>query len=234
MENNNANSQDIMGNYSDNDFRRIHPDVIKDNEFFTVLYKKTNSNTDEINKLYKSLLDIRRLLTEELSPYKAIDFKELPFRLIEMENDIKISKNLIEGLKSEILGEGIINDPLSNEKTNVNLKDYVKLLSTGLKISTERIETLHYKMDCLNTELLQKVKKDLSNESARVLDEFRANLKKSLFKIEELLNDKVDRFNFDEFSKKLDLKIFQEISKKLDKRELNKNTHQINKKVLYF
>lgn len=205
--------------------------IIKDNEFLVLLNSRTLSNTDEINKLYESLLDIRKVMTEELSVYKVIDFKELPFRLIEMENEIKNSKTLVEELKVEILGEGVITDPITNEKTTANFKDFVKMLGTGLKLSTERIENLHYKMDCLNNEILLKVKKDLSNESSRILDEFRASLKKSLWKIETLLNDKVDRFNFEEFSKKLDVKIFQEISKKLDKRELNKNTHLINRKV---
>ena len=41
----------------------------------------------------------------------------------------------------------------------------------------------------------------------------------------------MDKFNLDEFGKKVDNKINNEMGKKIDKQELNKNNSRINKKV---
>jgi len=218
---------------------RLNPDEIKQliinliqgNKQISQIDSRVSVNTIEINKLYDSLVDVRRILTDQLSFHKLIDMKELPIRLCEIESEIKNLKDKMEEVRKEFLTDEVHNDPVKNEKVVSNFKEFVKILSNGLKISTERIENIQSKLDSLNHEIILKIKKDLGNESNRILDEFRYNLKGSLNKIEHLLNDKVDRFNFEEFSKKLDVKIFQEISKKLDKKELNKNTHMITKKV---
>ncbi len=218
---------------------RLNPDEIKQliinliqgNKQISQIDSRVSVNTIEINKLYDSLVDVRRILTDQLSFHKLIDMKELPIRLCEIESEIKNLKDKMEEVRKEFLTDEVHNDPVKNEKVVSNFKEFVKILSNGLKISKERIENLQSKLDSLNHEIILKIKKDLGNESNRILDEFRYNLKGSLNKIEHLLNDKVDRFNFEEFSKKLDVKIFQEISKKLDKKELNKNTHMITKKV---
>ena len=92
----------------------------------------------------------------------------------------------------------------------------------------------------MNIEILGKVKKDLSGkeqqiilaESNRILDEFRGDLKISIGSIEDQLREKVDRFNLDEFGKRMDSKFNSEISKKIDKHELKKNNLLLNKKVI--
>ncbi len=47
------------------------------------------------------------------------------------------------------------------------------------------------------------------------------------------MREKVDRFNLDEFGKRLDNKLNNEISKKIDKHDLKKNNVMFNKKVIY-
>ena len=42
----------------------------------------------------------------------------------------------------------------------------------------------------------------------------------------------MDRFNLDDFSKRMDNKFSNEISKKIDKHDLKKNNVQLNKKVI--
>ena len=69
-------------------------------------------------------------------------------------------------------------------------------------------------------------------ESNRILDEFRGDLKVSIGSIEEQLREKVDRFNLDEFGKRMDTKFNTEISKKIDKFDLKKNNVLLNKKVI--
>jgi hypothetical protein len=50
-------------------------------------------------------------------------------------------------------------------------------------------------------------------------------------KLDEQLRDKVDRYNFDEYGKKMDSKINNEIGKKLDKSDLKKNNNIMYKKI---
>jgi len=59
-------------------------------------------------------------------------------------------------------------------------------------------------------------------------------LKKSVLKLEEKLHHKVDKFNLDEFGKKLDTKFNGEIQKKIDKSDLKRSNSYFSKKVYIF
>src|SRR5688572_23166397 len=73
-----------LGNLNLEDIKRAMTESVKDSEIVMNLFNKTTSNADEINKLYESLLDVRRILTEQQSINKVVDLKELPFRLIDI------------------------------------------------------------------------------------------------------------------------------------------------------
>ena len=93
----------------------------------------------------------------------------------------------------------------------------------------------------MNSEIYSKLKKDLACkikfyfiflvEVSKILDEFRSHLKLSVSKLEEQLRDKVDRFNLDEFGKKIDTKFKGEIQMKMDKTDMKRNNSYLNKKV---
>ncbi len=53
----------------------------------------------------------------------------------------------------------------------------------------------------------------------------------ALLKLDDQLKEKVDKYNFDEYGRRVDSKINNEISKKIDKVELKKNNSMMNKKV---
>jgi len=71
----------------------------------------------------------------------------------------------------------------------------------------------------------------LLGESARILDEFKQNLKISISKIELQLKEKIDKVTLDNLGKQMDGKYVPEIEKKIDKKDLKRNNSQINKKV---
>ena len=48
----------------------------------------------------------------------------------------------------------------------------------------------------MNSEILQKVRRDLSHVSGKILDDFRIEMKNSIGKIEEQLREKVDLLSF--------------------------------------
>lgn len=53
----------------------------------------------------------------------------------------------------------------------------------------------------------------------------------AILKLDDQLKEKVDKYNFDEYGRKVDYKITNEISKKIDKVELKKNNSMMNKKI---
>jgi hypothetical protein len=113
----------------------------------------------------------------------------------------------------------------------ITVREYIKLLYKSLKDYELCLDKTNTKLDNINQEIFQRVKKDLSNESSKLIDEFKVDLKSSITRVQDQLKDKVDRFNLDEFSKRFDMKILHEVSKKLDRNDMNKNTTVINKKV---
>jgi hypothetical protein len=63
------------------------------------------------------------------------------------------------------------------------------------------------------------------------LEDFRGDLKVSIAKVEEQLKDKVDKFNLDDFGRKMDTKFNGEMQKKLDRTDMKRNNSFLTKKV---
>ena len=160
------------------------------------------------------------------------EIKDINSKYIEIERVVKSIYSSIEELKSS---DNFIDSNNGNQQSsksgNGTLREQIKTLMTKIKGTDERLDKVNFKVENTNQDILQKVRKDFSQESSRLLEEFRGNLRNSITKIQEQMTEKVDKFNLDDFSKKLDLKIVHEFSKKLDRTDLNKNTHVINKKV---
>ena len=79
----------------------------------------------------------------------------------------------------------------------------------------------------MNKEILTIVKRDLKNESQRILEEFKSDLKLSISKIEEQLRDKLDKFGLVEFGQKMNNRIGNEMSRKSDKNDMSKNNQKV-------
>lgn len=65
----------------------------------------------------------------------------------------------------------------------------------------------------------------------RILEEFKNDLRNSIGKIDQQLQNKVDHIILDDFGKKMDYRLQNEMSKKIDKMDLKKNNNLISKKV---
>lgn len=184
-----------------------------------------DNNTAEINKIYESILDLRRQFTEISNDAKIIDLKELPLKLIDIEGNIK---NLKITLESFLGG-----DLLENEGRGapLTMKEFVANIINTHKNLNDKIEKCVSKVDNFNAEILTKIRKDLMCESNIIMDNFKLDLKSNLSKIEEKVRDKVDKFNIDEILRKFDQKILNEVSRKLELSDLKKNNNVINKKV---
>ena len=92
-------------------------------------------------------------------------------------------------------------------------------------------EKLEKRVENINRDILNIVKRDLKAESTRILEEFKGDLKVSISKIEEQLRNKVDRFGLVEFGQRIDNKLSNEMRNKIDRGDLTKNNHYINRKI---
>ena len=206
------------------------------NESFTSLLEAKENNVEEVKKMWDILVEIRKMTIENKEKIDKNSDKT--------ENEKMITK--LSSLTSEVeslklFAEKMIKTEEDNQDETVgNLKDFVKNLNGNLKVIEDKVEkTAHFQQN-LNSEIYGKLKKDLASkldinyllvESSKILEEYRGDLKKSVTKLEEKLHHKVDKFNLDEFGKKMDTKLSGEIQRKIDKQELKRNNSYLIKKV---
>jgi hypothetical protein len=228
------------------EIRRVIVETVKSHEVILRFEEKSNQLERNVAKLYESIIDLRKKYTEELTEKKKENLDIFIERMNELEFDIKQNKLLIDELKAENNLENeemqkkgnksetenfFLTNLSSNPNGTVSLKEFVRLLGLSVKMNSDKIDKVNHRIDLLIADILERLKKDLANESIKILDNFKVELKYSISRIEEQMREKVDRFNMEEFSKKIENKMFSEMSKKLDRLDLKKNNTMINKKV---
>jgi DNA repair exonuclease SbcCD ATPase subunit len=214
---------------------------LEENKQFKDILGRVDGYKQEIDKLYESLIEVRSSMTEN-NKLVAIEeeLRKSMKKIQDVENNFKKYKNQVEeiskNLEGEALGEEAGNRPSDmkhsfENHSGLSIRDQVKQLSTTAKINSDKIEKISSKVEGMNTEILNKLRKDLQHESQNILENFKLDLKSSINKIEEQLREKVDRFNLDEFGRRIDSKLHNEINKKLDRNDLKRNNHLINRKI---
>lgn len=121
---------------------------------------KCETSTEEIHKLYESIVDIRRQSLDEKRSDPQLDdtLKGINIKMDDLEYMLKYLKSQFDenfkGLEEE--------ESNSNDNPNLNLKDLFRNLKGELRGVTERIDKVVVKQDNLTGEVLGKIKKDLS------------------------------------------------------------------------
>jgi len=133
--------------------------------------------------------------------------------------------------KNHKKNESIDDSQINSVVETPSLKEILRLSLIIMKKNYLLVEKVTQRQENMNNDILSKIKKDLSQESGKILDEFRGDLKFSINKIEDQLREKVDRFSLDEFGRRVDTKLNTEINKKIDRSDLKKNNNIINKKI---
>ena len=210
---------------------------LSNNPNFAEMFNCVSKHSSELDKAFESIVDIRKNLLD-----KAIEEKvaEIQTRIEDDETTITELKEHVDDLlktisssKAYAPSDGTKGSHGSDALENVaaSLKEHVNLISNKVTALTNAVEKLEKRMDNLNKDILLIIKKDLKNESTRILDEFKQDLRISIAKIEEQLRNKVDKFGLMEFGQKIDTRFSKEIKSKIDKSDLNKNNHAINRKI---
>jgi len=244
--NNNLNMDQLNENLS-NSLNKFFNKNLKDklNELFSSehfkipvdknLLKDVEENKKEIENILSSFDEFKTNMNKENELNKLESKLALLNRKI-FDLDENLGKNRIdfeEKFKS-IEGDGnfIGDKDLQNELyPNMNVFEFLKHLYEARKNDEKEIGLVKFNQDNMNTQILSKVKKDLSLESKKVLEDFRGDLKVSIGKIENKVREKVDVMGLDEFGRRVDNKLNNEINKKLDKTDMKKNNNFINRKI---
>jgi hypothetical protein len=128
-------------------------------------YRCETSN-EEINKLYESLVDIRRQSLEEKRSDPQFDdkLKGINQKMDDLEYMLKYLKNQFdENFR------GLEEEQNMNENPNLNLKDLIRSLKGDMRGVTERIDKVVVKQDNLTGDVLSKIKKDLSSKEHLII-----------------------------------------------------------------
>jgi len=199
-------------------------------DFMEEFRSKSDSSKAEIDKLFESIVEIRSTLSAgALWEEKALRLQDA---ISDVDFELKKQKQAFEERFKNLEGEPTSEEGNQNsENIGGSIKDNLKNLNTGVKVVSDKIDKVTMRLDNINSEILSKVKKDLSAESAKILIDFKGNLKHSIMLIEEQLREKVDKLSLDELSKNVNEKLSNEMGKKLDKNELKRNNNMINKKI---
>ena len=210
---------------------------ISNNPNFVEMFNCVSKHSGELDKAFESIVDIRKNLLD-----KAIEEKvtEMQARVdnnetttAELKQHVDEILKTISSTKAYAPSDGVKGSHGSDALENIaaSLKEHVNLISNKVTALTNAVDNLEKRMDNLNRDILLIIKKDLKNESTRILDEFKQDLRVSIAKIEEQLRNKVDKFGLMEFGQKIDTRFSKEIKSKIDKSDLNKNNHAINRKI---
>lgn len=228
-----------------------------ENEFPNKIIEYFNSNNLEpalikegLEKIELNKIDIQKINEEISSLHNSItetkNFAKFEQRVIEHNRRINdLEHNVIKNRESfeekikNLEGDGFsLEENESNEEftkhnqaKKLSFTDALRYVNQNLKTNIGKLDKVVEKQDNMNSEILHKVKKDLSIESGKILEEFRHDLKNSIGRIEDQLREKVDRFSLDEFGRRVDNKLHSEFNKKIDRNDLKKNNNLINKKI---
>ena len=193
------------------------------------LNKILEEHKDELDKAFESIVDIRNnLLSKKVQDdltglLKKVESSDEKYRKLKFDLD-KLNK-LLEG-ENEENKEGE-----SNNKFQGSFRENISFLGQKIAELQNNFNELKSKVDNMNKEILTIVKRDLKNESQRILEEFKSDLRLSISKIEEQLRDKVDKFGLVEFGQKMNSRIGNEMSRKIDKNDMSKNNMYISRKI---
>lgn len=161
--------QDVGKEIFSDEIGKIILEHIDKNEALKSIFIKTEANTEEINKIYESILEIRRITIDEKNNPSASDKdrKEITQRLEELESLLKLLKGQFdENIKGSDNGDN--QDEFDKESQPTSMRDYlrqvagnVKLLGDKVKNYLKQIEKVQSKQENQNSEILGKMKKDL-------------------------------------------------------------------------
>ena len=208
------------------------------------LIESITKNSDDINKNYKSIIDIRDMLITHDNDKQMAEIKKKLAKLDEDNRNSKaklyeLAKNL-EGSEDEHHGPINPNPNQNNDnaptvqephQSGMTFKEKINVLTATCQNLNEKVKVLEKKNQALTREVKDDIKQSLKNETQKVVDNFKLKLDSFSNKFEHELKNKIDHMGLSSFEHKLNNKFYGDLREKLDKNELRKNNNVINRKI---
>ena len=193
------------------------------------LINKYHKNCDDIDKNNKTIIDIRNIL---LSNPTQNDFKKIKSDIEQLEDVCKTNKIKILELIKDLKGsdEDEEEEDSQNNLTG-SIKDKINILNKTCQSLNLKLVSLDNKHKSITKEVKDDIKLNLKNETAKIMQQFKARLESFTNKFEHELNNKIDQIGLSNFENKINNKFHIDLKEKLDKNELKKNNNLIKRKI---
>ena len=154
------------------EIKRVMYETVKSHEVVVKLEEKNIKLDLEITKLYESIINLRKVYTEQLSNQKNFDANGFTNRVEELENTCKVFKDNIDELKGDYPfehGENIEKikeidkieldqftqkenpfGPSSSINAVLSFREFVKGLALEIKKLYDKIDKLNNRIDLIN------------------------------------------------------------------------------------
>ncbi len=210
---------------------------LSQNPIILDMLNNINSHGDEINKNYKSIIDIRNLLLSNEIDKEVDKMKE---RTSKLEEDNRMVKSkLYDIIKNLDVEEENVPDP--NQGDNVpaapdhssgtTFKEKINALTATCNKLNEKNAILEKKLNSINKSIKDDIRQNLKNETGKVIEDFKRKLDSFTSRFEHELKNKIDQMGLSSFEHKINHKFYGDLQGKLDKNELRKNNNVINRKI---
>ena len=228
------NNPNIEKKINDNIINIINKEI--DNIDFSLNSKiydlifNSSKNTEDINRINKSIEDIRNIL---ISNPGQNDFTKIKNDMEILEEGIKVCKIKIIEIKKDINGieDEAPNEENKDEVLNGSIKERINYLNTISKNMDSKIISLENKNKSLTKEIKDEVKQNLKNETVKIMQQFKIRLEGFTNRFENELRFKIDQIGLNDFENKINSKLNVDLKEKLDKNDLKKNNYMIKKKI---
>ena len=198
------------------------------------LIENLNKHSDEINKNYKSIIDIRNMLLNNEMEKKLTIIKG---KLNKIEEDGRFTKlklaDLIKNVEGEEEDDDNQNGTIQSEqnKDGTTIREKLNLLTGTCQQLRDKVEILERKQNNLTKEVKDDIKQNLKQETIKVVEQFKVKLESFTTRFEHELKNKIDQMGLSSFEHKMNNKFYGDLKEKLDRNELRKNNNQINRKI---
>ena len=210
---------------------------LSQNPIILDMLNNINSHGDEINKNYKSIIDIRNLLLANEIDKEVDKMKE---RTSKLEEDNRMVKSkLYDIIKNLDVEEENAPDPNQGESvpaapdhaSGTTFKEKINALTANCNKLNDKIFILEKKLNSINKGIKDDIRQNLKNETGKVIEDFKRKLDSFTSRFEHELKNKIDQMGLSSFEHKINHKFYGDLQGKLDKNELRKNNNVINRKI---
>ena len=185
-------------------------------------------NSKDIEKNYKSIIEIRNILVN--APTKA-DLNKLKNDQDKTSKDCKINKMKIEELVKNIEGDPEDEENEDNNNIQGSVFEKMKVLNQTCLTMNNKITLLENRNKLITKEVKEEVKQNLKIETSKIMQQFKTRLESFTNKFEYELKNKIDQIGLTDFENKINNKFYIDLKEKLDKNDLKKNNNLLNRKI---